>query len=96
MIKWTSRGKEGDPIPWPFKPFCCIKTCQKNTEFVLHAEYGFKGAQTFCYQHKPTFEHDNELSRKITHKESENILKVKNGQIKESELLNKSYTDNIT
>ncbi len=93
MIKWTSKGKEGDPIPWPFQPFCSMSNCRKNTEYVLNPEYGFRRATTYCDIHKPEFKSDNQLSREISNKERANILKVKRGQIKESELLDKSYVD---
>ena len=91
MINWTSKGKEGDPIPWPYKPFCSMSNCGKNTEYVLNPEYGFRRATTYCAIHKPEFESNEELSTKISNKEIANILKVKSGEIKESELLDKSY-----
>tara|TARA_Y200000002_G_C22192338_1_gene459785 strand:+ start:228 stop:509 length:282 start_codon:yes stop_codon:yes gene_type:complete len=91
MIKWTSKGKEGDPIPWPFKPFCSIRQCGKNTEYVEDPELGFRGAITYCDIHKPKLKNNYDLSREISNKETTNILKVKSGEIKESELLDKSY-----
>lgn len=50
---------------------------EKNTEYV------FRGTTTYCAIHKPEFEGNQKLSRKILNKERVNILKVKSGEIKE-------------
>ena len=63
----------------------------KNPEYVEDPELGFRGATTYCGIHKPEFQGNQKLSRKILNKERVNILKVKSGEIKESELLDKSY-----
>ena len=94
MIKWTSKGKEGDPIPWPYKPFCSYSGCIKNTEYVLNPESGFKRAKTFCEIHAPTTKCNYELSKSIEDKESLDIQRVKKGTITESELLGKNYVNN--
>lgn len=74
-------------------PFVVCQIVKKNTEYVEVPELGFRGATTYCGIHKPEFESNEELSTKISNKETVDIFKVKNGEIKESVLLDKSYID---
>lgn len=90
MIQWSSKGKEGDPIPWPYRPFC--KYCSNPTEYVINPELGFHKSITVCSNHKPKNQEENALqSKKVKEKEIENINKVKSGSIEESSLLGIDY-----
>ncbi len=89
-IRWTSADKHGDPVPWPYKPFC--NYCSKNTEFVINPELGFKKALTYCAYHFPKNHSINDRLSININKEIENdIKKVRDKHIKEFDLLNKIY-----
>ena len=89
MISWTSKGKEGDPIPWPYRPFCSI--CADNTQFVINPELGFRGATTFCKRHVPNRQVDKGKTRAIEIEEKNDVENVKSNRIVESDLLGKIY-----
>lgn len=90
MIKWTSKGKEGDPIPWPFRPYCSI--CSLHTEYVLNPETGFSRAKTYCSNHLPNTKINYNISEKVEEREIENIINVKKKTLQECDLIGTIYT----